>query len=151
MARMHSRKRGKSGSTKPVNMKEPAWARYKAKEIEKLVIKLAKEDEMPSEIGIHLRDTYGVPNIKVACGKSITTILAEKKLEKEFPQDMLNLMNKSLTIRKHLEENHKDQTAKRGMILTDSKIRRLVSYYKRTGKVAADWNYDPGQLKLYVQ
>ena len=43
MARMYSRDKGKSGSTKPAKKTIPSWVRYKGKEVELLVKKLAKE------------------------------------------------------------------------------------------------------------
>ena len=80
MARMHSRKKGKSASTKPVKKAIPSWSRYKAREVELLVLKLAKEGKTSSQIGIVLRDMYGVVDVKIITKKSITDILREKKL-----------------------------------------------------------------------
>lgn len=114
MAKRYSRSHGKSGSTKPENKSVPSWLRYKGKEIELLVVKLAKEGLTPSQIGMHLRDTYGVPDIKLVADKSITKILAEKKLEGELPEDLMAVIRKSVSITKHLEENKQDKTAKRG-------------------------------------
>ena len=62
MARMHSRKRGKAGSKKPMKKVLPLWVRYKSKELELLIVKLAKEGKTPSQIGVILRDTYGIPD-----------------------------------------------------------------------------------------
>ena len=45
MARMHSRKKGKHGSKKPAKKSTPSWTRYKPKEIEMLIAKLAKDLE----------------------------------------------------------------------------------------------------------
>jgi len=41
--------------------------------------------------------------------------------------------------------------AKRGIELTESKIRRLVNYYKKTGKINKDWKYDPKNLRLLIE
>ena len=49
---MHARKRGKSGSKKPVSNKVPSWVRYKTKEVEALVVKYAKKGLTPARIGI---------------------------------------------------------------------------------------------------
>ena len=54
-------------------------------------------------------------------------------------------------IKAHLEKNNKDQTAKRGLILTSSKIRRLIKYYQRTGRLAPDWKLDYNRLKMYLE
>ena len=43
MARMHSRKKGKSGSKKPPIKFIPKWVRYKKEDVEELVVKLAKD------------------------------------------------------------------------------------------------------------
>lgn len=151
MARMHSRKKGKSGSNKPVQKTKPTWIRYKPKEIELLIVKFAKEGKTSSEIGIILRDVYGVPDAKMLIGKPISRILAEKKLLKEFPEDLIALMKRSVFIRKHIENNKQDMTAKRGLQLTDSKIKRLIKYYKKAGKIPADWKFDPSKLKMYTE
>ena len=92
MARMHSRKRGKSGSKRPLRKTQLSWIRYKPKEIELLIVKLAKEEKTPSEIGLIMRDTYGIPDIKAVVGKPITKILEEHKLSSKLPED-LNLEN----------------------------------------------------------
>ncbi|MEM2916327.1 MAG: 30S ribosomal protein S15 [Candidatus Woesearchaeota archaeon] len=151
MAKMHSRKKGKSGSHKPLKPAKPTWLRYKPKEIEMLVVKLAKEGKTGSQIGLVLRDTYGVPDVKSITEKSISEILAEKKLAPELPDDLVALMKKSIAIRKHLEENRKDEAAHRGLLLTESKIRRLIKYYKRIGRLVVDWKYQPEKLKMYTE
>mgnify|MGYP005840226595 CR=1 FL=1 len=151
MARMHSRAKGKSGSTKPAIKSVPSWVQYKAKEVEMLVAKYAKEGKKPSQIGLFLRDEYGIPDVKTLTGKSVTQILKEKKMSPELPEDLLALIKKSIILRKHIEENKKDNSAKRGLQLTDSKIRRLAKYYKKSGKLSVDWKYEPDKVKIYAQ
>ncbi|MBU0979368.1 MAG: 30S ribosomal protein S15 [Nanoarchaeota archaeon] len=151
MARMHSRKKGTSGSKFPVLKKVPGWMRYTAKEVELLIVKLAKEDHSTSEIGMILRDTYGVPNVKSLCNKSITPILKQKKLQPKLPEDLTNLIKKFIEIAKHQEANKKDMTAKRGRRLTISKIARLVKYYKKAGTLPQEWKFDPKQASMYVE
>jgi len=150
MARMHSRKRGKAGSTKPAKKVVPSWLTYKSKEIEMLIMKYAKEGFTPSQIGARLRDAYGIPDVKLICKKPITAILDEKKLLKDIPEDLMALIKRSIILRKHMEENKHDMPGKRGLQLTDSKINRLVKYYKRTGKLAADWKFDPKRASMYL-
>lgn len=151
MARMHSRKKGNAGSTQPAEKKAPSWVKYSAKEIELLIAKHAKDGKAPSQIGIFLRDEYGIPDVKVITGKSITQILAEKDLTKRFPEDLQALFKKVLAVQEHIQDNRHDEPAKRGLILTQSKILRLVKYYKRTGRLDKSWNYDPKQLRMYVE
>lgn len=148
---MHSRDKGKSRSTKPSKKVAPSWIKYKAKEVELLVVKYAKEGKSPSQIGIFLRDAYGIPDVKLVTKRSIGQILKEKKLLKEIPEDLMALIRKAVLIRKHLTENKKDMPAKRGLQLTESKIMRLTKFYKKTGKLPMTWKYDPARIKLLVE
>ncbi|MGE0793232.1 MAG: 30S ribosomal protein S15 [Candidatus Woesearchaeota archaeon] len=151
MARMYSRSKGKSRSTKPSEAKVPSWLQYSEKEVELLVVKLAKEGKTASQIGLFLRDEYGIPNVKLVTKKSISAILQEKSLTKKLPEDLMALLNKVLAIQNHLENNKKDVPAKRGLQLTESKILRLIKYYKKTGRIDKTWNYNPTQIKMYVE
>jgi small subunit ribosomal protein S15 len=151
MARMHSRKKGNAGSNKPAKPTVPTWIRYKKNEIELLITKLAKEGKSSSEIGMILRDTYGIPSVKLIAKKTISEIMKDKKLTSEIPEDLLALIRRSIAIKKHLEKNKHDETAKRGHTLTESKIRRLIKYYKKTGKLASEWKYDPSRAGMYTE
>jgi len=151
MARMHSRDKGKSGSTKPDVKETPKWVGYKAAEIEALVSKLAKQGMEASAIGLVLRDTYGVPSVKLVTGKTISSILKAKKLEKKMPEDLTALFRRLIDIGKHLDQNKQDRTAKRGYQLTVSKINRLVKYYKKSGVIADDWKFRADQVSFYVE
>jgi len=146
---MHSRKKGVSGSTTPIKH-VPAWAPYKGKEVEKLIIKYAKSGNTTSEIGSILRDSYGIHSVKALTEKKITTILEENGIKKKLPEDLINLIERLVAIYAHREKNKQDMTAKRGDLLTTSKIRRLVKYYKKSGKIEADWNLDFKRLKMYL-
>ncbi|MFC1723831.1 30S ribosomal protein S15 [Nanoarchaeota archaeon] len=151
MARMHSRAKGQSGSKKPSVKSVPSWVRYKPKEVEALIGKLGKDGMTSSKIGLVLRDNYGVPDVKTVTGKTISTIMAEKKLLPDVPEDLRNLIRKAAMIRKHMEENKKDMPGKRGLQLTESKIARLVKYYKGTGKLPVTWKYDPKKASTYLE
>ena len=142
MARMYSRKRGKHGSKRPVKKTPPTWIRYKPKEVELLISKFVKDGKTSSQIGVILRDTYGIPSVKVLCGKSISEILEEKKLLSEVPEDLTSLFKRYAAIKKHLEVNKHDETASRGLTITSSKIGRLLKYYKRAGRIPETWKFD---------
>ena len=151
MARMYSRKKGKSGSKKLYKKTAPKWGRYKEKEIELLIVKLAKEGKTPSQVGLHLRDTYGVPDVKLITKKRIGDILKKNDLVSEIPEDLMALMKKSVHIRKHLEQNKKDNPALRGLQLTESKINSLIKYYKKSKRLPKTWKYDLSKTKLLVE
>jgi len=150
MSRMYSGRKGKAGSTKPSKVTKLSWIRYKSKEIELLIAKMAKDEKTSSQIGLFLRDVYGIPNIKQVTGKSITSILKEKNILSKIPEDLVALIKRSIALKKHLELNKHDMPAKRGLELTEAKIRKLVKYYKKTKKLEKDWKYDPDKIKLLV-
>jgi len=150
MARRYSRKKGKSSSKKPLVKSNPSWMTHKDKEVELLVMKVAKEGKPASMIGLVLRDSYGIPDVKAVTGKSITKILGEKKIAPKIPEDLMALIKRAIAIRKHMEENKQDMSALRGLQLTESKIKRLVKYYKKARKLPVDWKYDVKSVKLYA-
>lgn len=144
------REKGKSHSTRPVRVGPPKWLRFSPEEIEALIIELAKKGYGPSMIGIILRDQYGIPLVKPILGKKITDVLAEHNLLSEIPEDLMFLIKKAVNLRRHLEEHPKDLHAKKGLIDLESKIHRLVKYYKRVGKLPPDWKYEPERARLLV-
>jgi|TARA_Y100000310_G_scaffold310148_1_gene355052 small subunit ribosomal protein S15 len=148
---MYSRKKGKAGSTKPSKKVISTWVRYKPKEVELLVTKLAKEGKTASDIGIILRDTYGIPDVSAVTKKKITKILKESSLLKELPEDLMALIKKAINEKKHLENNKHDKSALRGLQLTESKIKRLVKYYKRAKRLPLNWKFEPKKLNLYIE
>ncbi len=150
MARMHARRRGESGSVRPYRTEAPEWSSTDAKAIEKAILDLRKEGASAASIGLILRDRYGVPDVKLALGKRIEEILAEKGMQSEIPEDLRNLIVKALGLRKHLAENKNDLHNKRQMQLTESKVRRLVKYYVGTGRLPKDWSYKPETAEILL-
>ncbi len=143
MARMHIRRKGISRSTKPLRTEPPNWIALSSDEIEKKVVELAGQDKSTSEIGTIMRDTFGVPDVKLSTGKKVNTILKENNAAQNLPEDFTNLITKALRLRKHLAINHKDKHNKRALNLTESKVRRLGKYYRRKKILPVDWKYDP--------
>jgi small subunit ribosomal protein S15 len=150
MARMHSRKKGKSGSTRPARLEKPVWVELSSEEVENEVTKLARKGFSQSLIGVILRDSYGVPLVKVVTGKSILQILKENEIETPLPEDLTNLAKKAIVLRKHLESNHKDLDSKKGLQRTESKIYRLIKYYKKKKVLPSEFKYDPEKIRTIV-
>jgi small subunit ribosomal protein S15 len=149
MARMYSRKRGKSGSHKPDKPKA-SWVKYKPEEIEEIAVKLAKKGYQTARIGLILRDQYGIPTVRINKTK-LSTILKKHNLLPEIPEDIFNLMKKAVNLHAHLQKNKKDHTSKRGLELTESKIRRLAKFHIRNKSLPPGWKYDLEQAKLLVK
>lgn len=144
------REKGQSHSTRPPRPQPPPWLMFTPEEIETLIVELAKKGYGPSMIGIILRDQFGVPLVKPILGKKVSQVLEEHGAAPPIPEDLLMLIRKAVNLRRHLEEHPKDLHAKKGLIDLESKIRRLVKYYKRVGKLPPDWEYDPERAKLLV-
>ncbi len=143
---MHSRKHGKHGSKKPVKRMKLEWLIYDKDEVEKIVQKLAKDGKTSSQIGIALRDQYGVPDVRYF-NMRITKMMPKKAI----PEDLYNLMKKAVNVHKHMAQNKKDSKGKHGLMLLESKIRRLGKYYVRTGKLPRGWKYSIDEARLVVK
>ena len=147
---MHSRKKGKSGSTRPARLEKPVWVELSPGEVENEVVKLARRGNSKSMIGTIMRDSRGVPLVKVVTGNKISQILETNDITAPLPEDLANLVRKALNIRKHMETNHKDLEGKKGLNRTESKIYRLIKYYKRKTILANDFKYDPDKMRTLV-
>jgi len=143
LARLYSSKRGRSGSTRPVSKKPPAWFKYTPEEVESLIAKLAREGNSASSIGAILRDRHGVPLVKPVVGKSVTELVRASGQTPKVPEDLGFLFRTADGLRKHLEKNKKDYENKRALATVESKIHRLVKYYKACGKLQPEWEYKP--------
>jgi small subunit ribosomal protein S15 len=140
-ARLYTSKRGRSGSTRPISKKTPAWCKYTPEEVEALVVKLSREGNSPSTIGVLLRDRYAVPLVRSVTGKTVLEILGSNQQAGPIPEDLAALLKKADGLRRHLEKNKKDHVNKRSLAMIESKIHRLVKYYRSTGQVKPDWQY----------
>ncbi len=144
------RARGKSHSTRPARAGAPKWVRFTREEVEMLIEELYKRGYSASMIGVILRDQYGIPLAKQITGKKVTKTLEEKELAPKIPEDLFSLIRKAVNVRRHLTEYPADKFSKKGLEEIESKIRRLVYYYKQTGKLPSNWFYDPATAELLV-
>lgn len=144
MARMHTRRRGSSGSDKPTADEPPEWSDVETDAVESRVIELAEQGVDPSQIGMKLRDEgvkgTPVPNVKLATGKKLGEILDENDASPEVPEDLRNLMERAIRLREHMEDNQQDAQNKRALQNTEAKVRRLVNYY-RGDELPMDFRY----------
>jgi small subunit ribosomal protein S15 len=142
---MHTRRRGSSDSDKPVTDEPPEWSDVDADDVEARVVELAEQGHSPSEIGLKLRDEgvqgTPVPDVKLATGKKVTQILEENDEEPDLPEDLYNLIEKAVNLREHVENNGQDYHNKRALQNVESKVRRLVNYY-RGDELDEDFTYD---------
>lgn len=141
MSRMHSSKKGRASSRRPMVTASPSWVQVQKKEAEDLIVQMGKMGRQASQIGLALRDQHGIPNVRLLTGKSILQILAEAGIKPQIPEDLASLIKRGRTVTRHLSENKKDESNRHGLNLIESKIRRLVKYYVREGIIPANWHY----------
>jgi len=151
MARMHSRRRGKSGSTKPLRTEPPDWVTIPQKEIVDIIVKLAKAGTSSAKIGLVLRDQYGIPSVRLVMGKSLLKIIKENEVMPKIPEDLSSLMKTAVNLSRHLQKMPKDLHNKRNLYLIEAKIRRLVKYYHRMDRLDKSWLYSLDNAKLLVE
>jgi small subunit ribosomal protein S15 len=132
-------------------MARPEWIAYSNEEIEEFIVKFKREGKTASQIGVILRDQYGIPSVKEVTGEKITQILKRNGQAEDYPEDLMNLIRRAVNIRDHLEENPKDLHGKRGLTIIESRIRRLGRYYAANGQLPEGWRYDPTKAALLVK
>ena len=151
MAKLHSKKKGKSGSRKPRKKEKPEWLQYSKEEVEEIIRNLAKEGYGPTVIGRALRDEHGIPMAKYVIGTTVGKFLEKEGLAPKFPDDLLNLIKKAVRMRGHLREKTADTKNRVKLMHVESKIHRLTKYYTKKNRVPADWRYDPDTAALLVK
>merc|ERR1711983_673319 len=119
-------------------------------EVREQIFKLAKKGLTPSQIGVILRDSHGVAQVRHVTGNKILRILKSKGLAPDVPEDIYYLIKKAVSIRKHLERNRKDRDAKFRLILIESRIHRLARYYKTKGVLPPTWKYESSTASALV-
>mmetsp|Transcript_35711 Transcript_35711/g.69964 ORF Transcript_35711/g.69964 Transcript_35711/m.69964 type:complete len:152 (-) Transcript_35711:923-1378(-) len=142
MARMHNKRKGIASSLIPFKRNAPEWSNKNIQEINSLVLKLAKKGLVPSQIGVYLRDCKGIPQVKNITGTKILRILKINGFAPELPEDLFFLIKKSINVRKHLERNKKDKDSKFRLILVESKIHRIIRYYKKKKQISSNWKFE---------
>lgn len=68
MGRLHSKGKGISASAIPYSRAVPTWFKSTPDQVVDNICKLAKKGATPSQIGVVLRDSHGVAQVKVVTG-----------------------------------------------------------------------------------
>merc|ERR1712151_903549 len=127
------------------------WVKMMTEDVCDHICKLAKKGLTPSQIGVTLRDSFGIPQVKNVTGQKILRILKTQGQTAELPEDLYFLIKKAVSIRKHLEKNRKDKDSKFRLILVESRIHRLSRYYRKTQKLPPKWKYEASTATALVQ
>ena len=129
MTRIHSHRRGKSQSFRPMN-KKVDWVEFTSEQINEIISKLNKEGLNSSQIGVVLRDQYTVPSVRTVVGKKMKEILEDIDASPAIPEDLDSLVKRAVRLQNHLKTNKGDRKNVRSLELLEAKIHRVSKYYK---------------------
>jgi small subunit ribosomal protein S13e len=135
---------------------------------------MARKGLPPSMIGVNLRDSHGIPQVRFITGNKILRILKSNGvslfifrrerinvvltgehgdyagLAPNLPEDLWHLIKKAVAVRKHLETNRKDKDSKFRLILIESRIHRLARYYKTKQQIPPTFKYDSSTASTMI-
>ena len=140
MTRIHSHRRGKSQSFRPIN-KKVDWVKLTSEQINEIISKLNKDGLNSSQIGIVLRDQYTVPSVRVVVGKKMKEILEDIDASPTIPEDLDSLVKRAVRLQNHLKSNKGDRKNVRSLEMIEAKIHRVSKYYKTKNTIPKDWKY----------
>jgi small subunit ribosomal protein S15 len=151
MAKMHSKKHGKSKSRKPLAEEIGEPKEFDNEKIKEIILNYAKQGVEPAMIGERLKKEHDMPYIKHYMGSRLVKILEENKITTPVPYDLLDLMKKAVKLNAHLQANRQDKNNMLRLRRTESKIWRLTKYYIGKGVLPQNWRYDPKQAELLIK
>lgn len=68
MGRLHSNGKGISDSALPYSRSVPAWLKTTPAQVEEQICRLARKGTTPSQIGVVLRDSHGISQVRIVTG-----------------------------------------------------------------------------------
>jgi small subunit ribosomal protein S15 len=151
MSRLHSGRKGRSGSHRPYPLTKPPWVTLERAEIVEEAVKLAKAGQSAAQVGTALRDSYGIPSVRAITGMRLTPLLKEAGVKPELPEDLQALLKRVVHLQRHLVTHPKDRANRRGLNLMESRIRRLAKYYRERKVLPENWSYTAATAVLQVE
>ncbi|KAJ8291549.1 40S ribosomal protein S13 [Rhodotorula toruloides] len=152
MGRMHNPHKGIAGSALPYKRSAPRWLKISADEVKEHIFKLARKGLTPSQIGVVLRDSHGVAQVKSVTGNKPPTTSETYVLLSFFAplSRSIKQIKKAVQVRKHLERNRNDKDSKFRLILIESRIHRLARYYRTKGQLAPTFKYEAASASTMI-
>jgi len=151
MSRIHSGHKGRAGSHRPYPLTKPEWVTITQEELVTQAVQLSKTGLLAAQVGMTLRDGYGVPSARAVTGKRLGTLLRENGVTPEIPDDLQALLKRVVHMQRHLETHPKDLSNRRGLSLMESRIRRLARYYRQRKRIPETWRYTAAAAALQVE
>ncbi len=129
----------------------PHWLNYTPEEVEKMILNKYQKGMTKSQIGLALRDQYGIPSVKDLTKSNIGKILKSREIKEELPEDLIALYKKAVKLHMHLEKERKDKASKRSLVVLENRIKRLINYYKYRKTLPIAYAYSLENARLVVK
>ena len=151
MSRIHSGRKGRSGSHRPYPLTKPEWVTATTEELVVQAVQLSKAGRSAAQVGQQLRDSYGIPSARAVTGRRLESLLADAGIHPDIPDDLQSLLKRVVHLQRHLEAHPKDLANRRGLSLMESRIRRLARYYRQRQRLPENWRYSARGAALQVE
>ncbi|MGC9133415.1 MAG: 30S ribosomal protein S15 [Nanopusillaceae archaeon] len=117
-------------------------------EINGIIKDLWNKGSTPSLIGKRIKEEFRI-KVRDITGKKLTRYAKELGLKLEIPEELIYLFKKVNRMVKHLETNKKDIVTKKALEELENRIRSLIKYYKKKGKLPESFEYSRDIAKMY--
>merc|ERR1712195_788 len=97
MGRMYSNGKGIARRCLPFRRTPPSWVQISSNALVEQIVKLARKGATPSQIGVTLRDSHGIPQVKGVTGSKILRILRNQAWLLLFPRTSTTLSERPST------------------------------------------------------
>ena len=115
------RAQGTRRFARPYPLTKPEWATTTQEELVAQAVQLSKTGLSAAQVGLNLRDAYGVPSARAVTGKRLGVLLRESGISPEIPDDLQALLKRIVHMQRHLETHPKDLSNQRGLSLMESR------------------------------
>merc|ERR1712225_128605 len=136
MGRLHSNGKGISASAIPYSRTPPSWLKTTPEQVVDQICKLAKKGATPSQIGVVLRDSHGIAQVKWPCTRD--------------PRGPVHVDQEGRRRPQASRAQPQDKDSKFRLILIESRIHRLSRYYKTVGVLPPTWRYESATASTMV-
>ncbi len=104
---------------------KPTWVKMTESELKKVIAELAKKYPS-SQVGMMLRDQYGIPSTRIY-GKKLGEYLEELGIDSK--EDLVNADKKVDALKEHLKHNVTDKIAKHKLQKAQARLNIIKRYY----------------------
>jgi len=106
-------------------LEKPVWVKMNEKELIGIISELSAK-YAPSQVGIVLRDQYGIPTTKIF-GKKLKKYLEELGIETK--EELNNAGKKVDSLKEHLKNNAQDKRSKHKLQKAQAHLNKLKKYH----------------------